>query len=94
VAKELQVDLAGIESQEQLHAGLAHWLAFPSWYGKNCDAFWDCINDPDLSHMPERLTVRGWNSLRKKLPRQAALLRRCLEDWCQEVPNARVDWVD
>lgn len=44
-------------------------LGFPE-YGKNWDAFWDCVTDPDLSSVPTKLTLRGSAHLADILPRE------------------------
>jgi RNAse (barnase) inhibitor barstar len=43
-------------SARSLHEKLAAALGFPDYYGKNWDAFWDCITDP--SHEPPRVFRR------------------------------------
>ena len=34
-----------IKDKEMLHNKLAVSLGFPDWYGKNLDAFYDCLTD-------------------------------------------------
>ena len=81
----MTIDLSDINSSRQLHASLAAALAFPSMYGMNWDAFWDAITG--LVDMPQQLELRGWPAFAARLPRDAALLRRCLERARQEMPN-------
>lgn len=71
-------------SAQSLHEKLAAALGFPDYYGKNWDAFWDCIRDPDQSTMPQRLVIQGFGVLRERLPREADLLRGCLLDHQRE----------
>jgi len=68
-------------------------LRFPGYYGRNWDAFWDCITDPDQSTMPDVLRVNGWERLAKRLPRDAALMRECLADLPSKRSDCRVEWV-
>jgi ribonuclease inhibitor len=77
-------------SAQSLHEMLAVALRFPDYYGKNWDAFWDCITDPDQSDMPRRLIVSGFNMLQQRLPREAELLRRCLIERQHEKPTFEV----
>ena len=81
----ISIDLSEINSPRQLHAALAAALDFPSFYGMNWDAFWDAITG--LVDMPQQLELLGWQRLAARLPRDAALLRRCLERAQQEMPN-------
>ena len=74
------LDLSRVSSTDDLHELVKTKLNFPSYYGRNWDAFWDCVTDSDQSRMPDRLVVRGWSALESRLPRDARLLRECLED--------------
>ena len=42
---EIKLDLNSLQSMEEFHDRAAASLKFPSYYGRNCDAFWDCISD-------------------------------------------------
>ena len=87
-----ELDLSAAGSSQELHGLLADTLRFPSYYGRNWDAFWDCIRDPEQSVMPAVLRVRGWESLLRRLPRDAQLFRRCLDDLAAERDDVRVEW--
>ena len=39
------LDLTGVASLEDFHDRAAKVLDFPPYYGRNLDAFWDCITD-------------------------------------------------
>jgi len=43
--KKIILDLYPDRSKEALHEYLAKRLAFPSYYGKNLDALYDCLTD-------------------------------------------------
>jgi Barstar (barnase inhibitor) len=45
-----QADLAGCVDKEELLARVAAALEFPGWFGRNWDAFFDCL--ADLSWLP------------------------------------------
>jgi RNAse (barnase) inhibitor barstar len=81
-ADTIAVAVSEATSGQSLHEKLAAALSFPDYYGKNWDAFWDCITDPGQSVMHRRLIIKGFNVLQERLPREANLLRRCLLD-CQ-----------
>lgn len=81
------VDVASARTAHELHSILAVAFAFPEYYGKNWDAFWDCICDSDQSDFPDALEVRGISALEARLPREAALFRKCLADFREEHPS-------
>ena len=92
-ADVIDLDLRGVSENMELHVLLGDRLGFPSFYGRNWDAFWDCITDPDQS-MPKVLRLRGWDALHRRLPRDARLLRELLEQLPSERPELSVEWVD
>jgi len=79
-ADTITLTVSDAMSARSLHENLAAALGFPEYYGKNWDAFWDCITDPGQSTMPRRLIIKGFGVLQDRLPREADLLRRCLLD--------------
>jgi ribonuclease inhibitor len=92
--KELVVfDLSGIASVRDLHMLMASTLGFPDWYGPNWDAFWDVIIG--LVEMPRRLRLIGWESFAQRFPRDAWIMKKCLDDLAAEYPSnaASVDYL-
>lgn len=83
------VDLTGIAASPVLHQYLAATFAFPSYYGHNWDAFDECI--ADFGPRSGVLRIRGWDSLKNRLPRDADILRLCLDDFAKSV-NIRIEW--
>ncbi|KQW40913.1 MULTISPECIES: barstar family protein [Pseudomonas] len=81
----VQIDLNGVMSSNELHSTLREALGFPDWYGCNWDAFWDAITG--LVEMPVQLKISGWDALCKRLPKDAELMRKCLEDLSLEYPS-------
>jgi ribonuclease inhibitor len=92
VISGVELDLTSVLSRDQLHDLLAARLGFPGYYGRNWDAFWDCITDPEQSELPKVLRIRGWPTLCTRLPREAELLRKCLEDLPAERQGVAVEW--
>jgi RNAse (barnase) inhibitor barstar len=66
---------------------LAGQLDFPEWYGRNWDAFWDLISDPEIVRMPDKLILLGFQGFSKKLPREAQLFRQCFSDLKERQPT-------
>ena len=74
------IDVGHIKSSEALHAALASAFFFPEYYGKNWDAFDECLADSGL----RRIEVKGVSILIDSLPRDAGLLERCLKEYGKE----------
>lgn len=81
------LDLTSIRSAKELHERLASFFEFPSYYGKNWDAFDECITDfpPDGT-----LVIHGFQYLQIVLPRDARLLKQCLDRLTADDPSLTV----
>ena len=86
MGSDVEVDVSSVSTREELHRQLARMLGFPDYYGKNWDAFEECIRD-----FPPAGTLRiiGIQQLEAILPREAALLKQCVEDFRAEMPTRR-----
>ena len=89
----LDLDVSDIARSEDLHVLLESLLGFPGNYGRNWDAFWDCISDPEQSTMPDVLRVIGFDRMAVRLPRDAALMRECFEDLPSRRSDCAIEWV-
>ncbi|MEO3680121.1 Barstar (barnase inhibitor) [Rheinheimera pacifica] len=76
-----QLDVSSISTSEELHSLLASVFKFPDYYGKNWDAFDECIRDfpPE-----EPIYIMGISQLSEQLPREADLLKSCLQEFANE----------
>lgn len=90
----MTINVAHASSTTSLHELLAGALDFPMCYGGNWDAFWECIRYPEGGDLPKQLIVKGMNVLDRRLPRDAAKLRRCLEDARREISELQIEFVD
>ena len=70
------IDVGTATTPDELHSTLADALGFPDYYGKNWDAFDECIRDVSL---PSALEIAGLEQLRSRLPREARLLEDCFD---------------
>ena len=43
--RKIEIDLRDFESIEEMHDRIAAAMAFPSYYGRNLDALYDCLTD-------------------------------------------------
>lgn len=67
--KEIMIDCAVLTDREVLHQTLERELGFPSWYGRNLDALYDCLTE---LHEPVTVVLTGLDTLQnygKKLYR-------------------------
>jgi ribonuclease inhibitor len=71
------VDMSQIVSIDHLHEILYQALDFPSWYGKNWDAFWDAITA--LVEMPEHLQLISLGRFCGALPTRCGHHEKVLE---------------
>lgn len=85
-----EIDVSHVQSTEELHAILEDALGFPSFYGRNWNAFWDAITG--LVEMPHRLIVRGWANVERKWPQDAEAMAQCLYDLQAEYPADAADF--
>jgi RNAse (barnase) inhibitor barstar len=76
----IEIDLSEVTTRQELHEILAEAFHFPDDYGKDWDAFRDCISDPLQSQVPSQVEIVGFSVLRQVLPREAALLKAVLEE--------------
>lgn len=81
----VRIELGKVTSAQHLHALLMESLNFPGWYGRNWNAFWDAITA--LVEMPERLVLEGWQQFSLRMPGEAHLMRKCLEDMSKQYPH-------
>ena len=84
-ANQVVVVVGHVSSADELHQRLMTALEFPSFYGRNWDAFWDSI--AGLVEMPRVLRLEGWPELAASLPRDAQLMKDCLEQMQREYPE-------
>ena len=82
------VDLNGITSPEGLHEELARAFSFPEYYGRNWDAFDECIAEVKLS---ATVKVVGFEGFRFRLAREAKLLANCLRHAVEQCPQGEFD---
>jgi hypothetical protein len=86
------IDVSDVSSSSALHELLAQKLRLPDYYGRNWDAFDECFGDPDAGPLPASVRIVGWAALVRRLPRDATLLRQCIEDGVAKGARCKVEW--
>jgi len=84
----VEIDLSTATTREEVHERIARALNFPDYYGKNWDAFDECI--AELENAPRRIRFTGIINLEDRLPREVALLRTCLNDFRKSEAGSEV----
>lgn len=56
----ITIDCTEIKNKEQLHGLLAEALCFPSYYGHNLDALFDCLTE---IRTKTAIRLLGWSEL-------------------------------
>lgn len=82
--KHAVLDLNGCQYVNELHERIEKALNFPEYYGRNLDAFWDCINhecDVDF------ITIVGIDTVAENLKPTIQMILNMLEENKQ-------DWAD
>jgi RNAse (barnase) inhibitor barstar len=81
IPESLKIDVSSVKSHQELHSLLKDVFQFPDYYGKNWDAFDECIRDVEL---PPHIEIVGLKTLRARLPGEAELLQQCVADFVNE----------
>lgn len=78
--KSIELDLTGCKYLDEIHERIRIAFAFPEWYGKNWDAFWDLLwSECDA----DRVVIRGEGSLPGELAPALQKMHEALEDCVQ-----------
>lgn len=77
---ELKIEIKSGMDIGEIHSLLAEALEFPDYYGKNWDAFDECINDDEASNPPVKLIVKGWDHFIREHINDAKLFWSCIEE--------------
>ena len=75
--RELYLDGARIYSIEEFHDQVSQLFGLPSYYGRNLDDLWDCLNsyiDPNI-----RLIIRDFDNLLNVFGPEAEGLKEVFE---------------
>ncbi len=86
------IDLGGARTKAEVLEVLARELSFPNWWGRNWDACWDCMTDPQMSDLPNQLHVTGVRGVLERLPMHGEILIRLLDDLDGMRNDVDVSW--
>lgn len=75
----IDIDLAGITDKQKLLKEIAMKLGFPSYFGMNWDALYDCLTDMgDRTTSGYVILIKKFNESSKILPHENRELRKIL----------------
>ncbi len=83
------IDFTNVKSHLQVHEIIKEALDFPDYYGKNWDAFWDCLTD--MAGRPVHIEIHGLDVLEEKFPGTAETLLECLTDFKHYANDKYID---
>lgn len=76
---ELKIEIKSGMDIDRIHSLIAVAFEFQDYYGKNWDAFDECINDDEASNPPVKLIIEGWDHFIHEHLKDAKLFWSCLE---------------
>ena len=82
------LELDGITALDEFHNRTSAAFDFPSYYGRNKDAFWDCITE---FVDPTSVSVQGVRSLSGELRKEVEAYIALLREYSQECDSFKVD---
>lgn len=85
--KSIVIDGRSIGEMKDIHEAFRRELDFPSYYGSNLDALYDCLSD--LSEEIE-IYIENDALLEEKIGERAGRLIRLLSELAAEKPNLRL----
>lgn len=82
---ELTLELRGIRNEDEFHDRAAAAFGFPQYYGRNRDAFWDCLTD---FVEPTQVRVLNFSTLDDKLRESLADYIMMIEEYASKSNGA------
>ena len=92
--KTVLIDARAIDGEASFHQAFASALGFPSWYGRNMDAWIDCMSSLDEPQDGlSRMKGQSGEVLVLALENAASLKSRCPKLWLELLEGiAFVNW--
>ena len=83
------IDLTGVKSRDELHDRIEEILPVPGWYGRNLDALYDILTEPDYGGEC-LIRFTGCGDLRASMPRYLAAMEQMCRAAGEENPGLLV----
>ncbi len=79
--KELYIlDFSRVSNLEEIHKIIKESLDFPDHYGKNMDAFWDCLTDM-ITDPYVHIELRGIEHIQSLFPKETQMILDIMKDF-------------
>ncbi len=89
----LTLDLTRVDGRAELMSALARDLRLPAYFGRNWDALYDLLTDPDATP-PAAVHLLGWPDFQARHPQLAQALHDTLTDaQTSNAETGRALWV-
>ncbi|MDD2891569.1 MAG: barstar family protein [Candidatus Gracilibacteria bacterium] len=74
------LNFSHIHTKSELMDTLEVFFGLPNFWGRNWDAFGDCIADREFSTLPSQVQIIGLETLRKNFGEDAQILEEILDE--------------
>lgn len=74
------LNLSQIQTKSELMDSLEDFFSLPDWWGRNWDAFNDCISDRELSTLPSPFEIVWMDDLSRHLAEDARIFQEILDE--------------
>lgn len=81
------IRLADVGSVYELHEKFQETLDFPYYYGKNWDAFYECMSEKLTNPTQLTLVLRGIKDFEKRFPEDAQKMLSTINDLKKDFPK-------
>ena len=73
------IDFSNVKYYMEIHEIIKEALDFPDYYGKNWDAFWDCLTD--MVGRQTNIEIYGFDTLQQKFSEDANLFIEIIKEF-------------
>lgn len=93
VNNEYIIDLTGVRSRKKLHNRIEEGLPVPEWYGRNLDALYDILTEPEYGGECQ-IRFTGCRDFKDSMPRYYAAMQQMCRAAAEENPGLAVSFED
>ncbi len=87
------LDFSNVNYYLEVHEIIKNGLDFPDYYGKNWDAFWDCLTDMACGPKVICIWITGFARLEQKFPKAAKMIVDTFKELKQWVSDKKISEV-
>lgn len=87
------IDFTGVETRKEVHDRIAEGLPVPEWYGRNLDALYDVLTEPEFGE-DCLICFTGCADLEDSMPRYLAAMKHMCSAACEENDGLTITFED